>query len=145
MAFRRTRTAIARLSKAYVWSVAGDWSEVRENVGHVQQRLRALLGGKYRTESFEDAVDRLGLTNETLKRRHDQLAGLSIIYGIIVIVALLFLAATPISDHPFNHALMSLGTAILAGTKFLSARFRVSQIRAGDLFGFWQWLFGRVK
>lgn len=145
MAFHRTRTAIRRVGKAYVWSVAGDWSEVRENASRVGQRLRGLLGRKYRDESFADAVDRLGLSQESLRQRHDQLAGLSIVYGVIVVVALGFFGVTPLSDHPFSHALMSLGTAILAGTKFLAARFRVAQIRAGQLFGFWEWLFGKVK
>ncbi len=144
MAFQRTRTAIRRVGKAYVWSVAGDWSEVRENAERVRQRLRGMLRRRYRRESFAEAVDRLGLTNEALRQRHDQLAGLSVVYGLIAVVALGFFAATPLSDHPFSHALMSLGTVVLAGTKLLAARFRVAQIRAGQLFGFWEWLFGRT-
>lgn len=144
MSFERTKTAVRYVGRAYIWSVAGDWSEVRENAGRVRQRLRSLVGRKYRKESFSDAVDRLELTNEILRQRHNQLAGLSIVYGLIIIVALGFLCVTPLSDHPFNHALMSLGTIILAGTKFLAARFRVAQIRAGQLFGFWGWLFGQA-
>lgn len=145
MAFQKTKTAIRRVGKAYVWSVTGDWSEVRENAERVHQRLRGLLHRKHRRESFAEAVDRLELTNEMLRQRHDQLAGLSVVYGLIVVTALGFFAASPLSDHPFSHALMSLGAVVLAGTKLLAARFRVAQIRAGQLFGFWEWLFGRTS
>lgn len=133
-----------RAGSAYVWSVAGDWCEVKENFGKLRARLAALRNFKYREESFGDAVSRLGLTQKELHRRHDQLFGLSVIYGLIVIVALGFLCATPYSPHPINHALMSVGVMILAGSKFITARFRVAQIRAGQLFGFKEWLLGGI-
>lgn len=144
MTGERKKGIIRRAGSAYVWSIAGDWQEVKENAGRLRARLAALRNFKYRDESFGDAVSRLGLTKEQLHRRHDQLFGLSIVYGLIVIVALGFLCATPYSPHPINHALMSVGVTVLAGSKFITARFRVAQIRYGRLFGFKEWLLGGV-
>lgn len=144
MTGERKKGIIRRAGSAYAWSIAGDWQEVKENAGRLRARLAALRNFKNRKESFGDAVSRLGLTKEQLHHRHDQLFGLSVIYGLIVIVALGFLCATPYSPHPINHALMSVGVTILAGSKFITARFRVAQIRAGHLFGFKEWLLGGI-
>lgn len=140
----KAKLVARRVGKAYIWSIAGDWREVRENFGRVSDRLAALRNPKYRAESFDEAVIRLGLTQEQLHRRHDQLFGLSVIYALIVIVALGFLCATSYSPHPVSHALMSIGVMAVSGSKFIAARFRVAQIRAGRLFGFRQWLIGRT-
>jgi hypothetical protein len=146
MAFlRKTGAAVRRVGTAYVWSITGDWREVRENAERVSNRLQGMWRRKYREESFTEAVERLQLTDECLKQRHRQLANLSILYALIVVVALFFLSATPLSDHPFNHALMSVSAIIVASTKFMAARFRVAQIRAGQLFGFKEWIFGKGR
>lgn len=141
---QKVKGAARRVGKAYIWSVAGDWREVRENFSRLRARLDELRNPKYRNESFDDAVSRLGLTKAELHRRHDQLLGLSAIYGLIVLVAIGFLCLAPYSSHPINHALMSLGVIIVAGSKFLASRFRVAQIRAGQLFGFKEWLLGKT-
>jgi len=145
MAFRKKAMGVVRrVGSAYVWSIAGDWHEVRENASRLRERLRSLRNGKYREEDFDGAVARLGLSKETLRQRHDLLVGLSMLYATITVIALAFAVAAPFSGHPINHALMSIGAAVVAGSKFLAARFRVAQIRAGELFGFKQWLFGKA-
>ena len=131
---------IRSAGSAYVWSIAGDWSEVKENAGKLRARLHELRNRRYREETFDDAVKRLDITKERLHQRHDQLLGLSIIYALICIVVFGFLCATQFSPHPINHALMSIGVMLLAGSKFITARFRVAQIRSGQLFGFKEWL-----
>lgn len=133
-----------RAVSAYAWSIAGDWREVNGNAKRLRARLAALRNFKYREESFDDAVNRLGLTKAELHRRHDQLLGLSAIYGLIVLVAIGFFCIAPYSTHPVNHALMSLGVIIVAGSKFLASRFRVAQIRSRWLFGFKEWLLGGI-
>lgn len=146
MSFRgKAIGAVRRVGSIYAWSVLGDWREVRENATRLRDRLQAMRNRRYRDEQFDDAVARLGLSDEKLNRRRGQLSGLSVLYGSIVIVALLFLCATPLSDHPINHAVMSIGVMIVAGSKFLAAKFRVAQIDAGRLFGFNEWLFGREE
>jgi hypothetical protein len=135
---------IRRVGSVYVWSIVGDWSEVRDNARRVRERFDQLRSRRYRKENFADAVARLGLTNECLCARHDQLSSLSVIYGLIVLVAFGSLCAAPWSEHPINHALMSIGVALVAGSKFLASRFRAAQIRAGKLFGFKDWLLGKA-
>lgn len=144
MAFGKKAMGVARrVGSVYVWSIAGDWREVRENAGRLRERLHGLRNRKYREESFDCAVERLGLTKEQLRQRQDQLFGLSVIYGLIVVIAVVFLCVAPLSAHPVNHALMSLGVIIVAGTKFLAARFRVAQIHSRRLLGFKEWLLGK--
>lgn len=145
MTFRQKAAGVLRrVGGAYVWSVAGDWREVRENAGRLSERLKGLRNRQYRSERFAEAVERLGLTEAALRKRQDQLSGLAVLYEVIAGLALLFIMAAPFSEHPINHALMSIGVAGVAGAKFLAARFRVAQIRARELFGFKDWLFGRV-
>lgn len=144
MTKERKKGIIRRAGSAYAWSIAGDWREVRENFGKLRARLAELRNAQYLDESFAEAVDRLGLTRAQLHQRHDKLFGLSVIYGLIVLVAFVFLCATTYSPHPINHALMSSGVIIVAGSKFITARFRVAQIRAGRLFGFKEWLLGGI-
>lgn len=136
----RVQGITRRVGRAYVWSVAGDWREVRDNAGRLRDRLRDLRNRRYRDEDFDEAVARLGLSKERLRQRHDQLFGLAMLYGTIALIALAFVCAAPFSEYPINHALMSTGVAVVAGSKFLSARFRVAQIRAGQLFGVGEWL-----
>lgn len=138
---KKTAGAMRRVGSAYVWLIAGDWQEVRENASKLRERFRVLQNRRYRDEDFDEAVARLMLSKERLRQRHDQLVGLAMLYGTITLIALLFVCAAPLSEHPINHVLMSLGVMVVAGSKFLSARFRVAQIRAGQLFGFKEWLF----
>jgi len=128
-----------RVGKAYAWSITGDLKEVRENASRVKERLHGLLNRKYANETFEEALERHQVTDKHLKQRYDTLAGLSVLYGAIVLVALVSLAASYFSPRPINHALMSLGVVVVASTKFLSARFRVAQIRERKLFSFKSW------
>ncbi len=134
---------VRRVGRMYAWSIIGSWREVRENASRLGQRLRELRAGPRRHETFTDAVDRFGLTTERLVRRHDELTSLSVLYAVIVVIGLGFLAAAPQSEHPINHALMSIGVMLVAGSKLLTARFRIAQIKAQRFFGFWDWLLQR--
>jgi len=136
---------VRRVGRMYAWSILGTWREVRENASRLGQRLRQLREGPRRYETFTDAIDRFGLTTERLVRRHDELTSLSVLYAVIVVIGLGFLVAAPQSEHPINHALMSIGVMLVAGSKLLAARFRIAQIKAQRFFGFWEWLRGLTK
>lgn len=133
-----------RVGKAYVWSITGDLKEVRENAQRLRDRIHGLMHRKYAQESFEDAVERFGISAQDLKKRHDMLSALSLLYGAIFIVALISLGASFFSPHPVNHALMSVGVMLIAGTKFLAARFRLDQIRQRKLFSFKGWFYQMI-
>ncbi|KAG0166433.1 hypothetical protein DFQ30_007198 [Apophysomyces sp. BC1015] len=118
-----------RVGGFYAWTVAGDLQERKDDFKWIKARLDGILNRRFRHESFDEAVARLGLTDEDLKKRTDYLASLGFLFGLITALALLFLAATPLSPSPLNHALMSSGVACVAGTKYLAIRFR----REGEL------------
>jgi len=139
--FGKVARITKRIGKAYAWSITGDLKEVRENASRVKARLNDLLNRKYANETFEDALERNQVTGEQLKRRYDMLVGISVLYGVITLVAIISLIASFYSLHPINHAFMSLGVVIVSGTKFLSTRFRIDQIKARKLFSFKSWFY----
>jgi len=63
-----------------------------------------------------------------------------LLFGLMAIVAGVFLALVPWSPSPINHGLMSFGVLALSITRFLVTRFRVAQIRERRLFSFKSWL-----
>lgn len=99
---------------------------------------------QYRVETFQDAVERLALTDKDLAERYSELSGMAFLYGFVTLIALVFFMLTPLSAHPFNNFLMSLGVAWMSGAKWVTTRFRMAQIRSRELFGFWDWFFGRT-
>lgn len=135
---------VRQVGRAYAWSILGNWREVRENASRLQERLRQLRDGQPRRETFTDAVDRFGLTKERLLKRHDELTSLSVLYGVISVLGLAFLLGASYSEHPINHALMSSGVVLVAGSKFLATRFRIAQIKAQRFFGFGEYLKGLI-
>lgn len=145
MSDEKEKGIVRRVGQIYAWSILGTWREVRENASRLGQRLRELRDYRHRFETFTDAVDRFGLTTERLTKRHDELTSLAVLYAVIVIIGLGFLAAAPHSEHPINHALMSIGVMLVAGSKFLVTRFRIAQIKAQRFFGFGEWLRGLAK
>lgn len=142
-ALRKAGQATAWLGRKWVWTVTGDWREARQNAKRIYDLLKSLTGRRYREESFSEAVSRLRLSDEDLKARSRYLHALSILFGLMAVVAGFFLALVPWSPSPINHALMSLGVFALSATRFLVARFRVAQIRERRLFDFKSWLLRR--
>lgn len=141
--FARTARAAKRVGGFYLWTVAGDLQERKDDFKRIKDGVNNILNRSYRNESFEDAVARKGLTEKDLVERANSIAALGFLYGLITVIAFLFLLATPLSAHPINHALMSVGVSFVAGSKFLASRFRVAQIRARSFFDFKEWLYGR--
>jgi len=140
---KKTETGIVRrVGRAYAWSILGNWREVRENASRLQERLRQLREGRSRYETYTDAVERFGLTKAHLLKRHEELSSLSVLYGVIAGIGIAFMLGAPYSEHPINHALMSIGVALVAGSKFLATRFRIAQIKSQRFFGFGEWLRG---
>jgi len=129
-----------RAAKAYAWSLTGDLDGIKNLGKRMKQRREQLKARTYRTETFAEAVSRMKLSDAALAKRAEYLASLAFLYGLIVVVALLFLLVSPWTAHPFNQGLLSIGVIALAMTRFLSARFRVAQIRQRALFGFKEWL-----
>lgn len=141
--FVRTARAAKRVGGFYLWTVTGNLQERKDDIKRIKDGVNSILNRSYRSETFEDAVARKGLSEKDLAQRADSIAALGFLYGLITLIAILFLLATPLSPSPINHALMSAGVSFVAGSKFLAARFRVAQIRSRSFFDFKEWLWGR--
>ncbi|MDH0342146.1 hypothetical protein [Chromobacterium haemolyticum] len=141
--FVRTGRVVKRVGGFYLWTVAGNLQERKDELKRIKEGVHAILHRKYRTETFADAIARKGLSSADLEQRAKTLAAYGFLYGLITLIAIVFLFATPLSPRPINHALMSSGVAIVAGTKVLAIRFRVAQIRARSFFEFKEWLWGK--
>ncbi|HIH4677567.1 TPA: hypothetical protein ACYSGT_003667 [Pseudomonas aeruginosa] len=139
-ALRKVGRATAWVGKKWVWTVTGDWREARQNAKRIYNLLKSLTGRTYREESFSEAVSRLSLSEKDLDARCRYLHALSVLFGLMAIVAGVFLALVPWSPSPINHGLMSFGVLALSITRFLVTRFRVAQIRERRLFSFKSWL-----
>lgn len=137
---RKVGRATAWVGKKWVWTVTGDWREARQNAKRIYSLLKSLTGRTYREESFSEAVTRLRLSEEDLDARCRHLHALSVLFGLMAIVAGVFLALVPWSPSPINHGLMSFGVLALSVSRYLVTRFRVAQIRERKLFGFKSWL-----
>lgn len=139
-ALRKVGRATAWVGKKWVWTVTGDLREARQNARRIYSLLKSFTGRTYREESFSEAVSRLRLSEKDLDARCRHLHALSVLFGLMAIVAGVFLALVPWSPSPINHSLMSFGVFALSISRFLVTRFRVAQIRERRLFSFKSWL-----
>ncbi len=132
-----------KVGRFYVWTITGDLNELKENTKSIKDRFSGILHREYRNETFEQAVERLRVTDRDLAERLSHLSGIAFLYGLVAAIAFLFFLATPLSVNPLNHGMMSFGVGFMSGAKFLTTRFRMAQIRARELFGFKEWLLGK--
>ncbi len=137
--FSRAAKTARHIGSFYIWTVAGNFKELRDNTKRIKDGFKGILNRHYRHESFEDVVQRLNLSEDDLNQRADFLAALAFLFGLIAVIAFFFLLATPLSPSPINHAMMSFGVAFVAGAKYVTTRFRVAQIRARNFFDFSAW------
>lgn len=143
------RRAVVGVGKAWSYSI-GFTSAVREAVriggkivnGYHYVRNKLADGPEnYRHETFQDAVDRLGLDEARLVhqwrvfnlRAHSWMAAL--------LLATAWLAGAAWSDAPLSHVILCLGAMILSFSKAITWRFRVCQIRDAELYNFGPWFF----
>lgn len=142
--FARGARAARRVGGFYLWTVTGDLKERKDDFKRIKARVDGILNRKFRHETFDDAIARLALTDDDLNGRADYLASLAFLFGLIAVLSLMFLLATPWSPSPANHAAMSFGVACLSGSKYLATRFRVAQIRQRQFFEFKDWILRRT-
>ena len=139
--FTRSARAAKRVGAFYIWTVTGNLDDLKANTKNIKEGVKGILNRRYRRESFDDAVRRLKLSENDLNARVDHLSALAFLFGLITLIALIFVVVTPLSHSPVNHALMSIGVMVVAGAKLLTTRFRIAQIKNRKFFEFKDWLF----
>lgn len=139
-ALRAVGRSVLWVGRKYVWTVTGNLEELRKNSKALAARFSDLRNRRYRNETFEETVERLGLSDTDLHTRKRFLGALSVLYGMVTAMAILFLCLAPLSQSPISHAVLSFGVTFLSVSKLLATRFRVAQIRERRLMSFKAWL-----
>lgn len=145
--FRRVGRGARGLGRLYVRAQFGDMKGfVQEQKSFGAWLMNAMrLRSDRRRETFEQAMQRLGLTEEDLAARRASLERMAWIYGVVAAIAFVFLVCSPWVEHALSQFLLSLGLFVLMGIRSATARFRVSQIRTRRLMGFVEWVKGEAS
>lgn len=141
---RRTGVGLAK-AWSYslgITSLARTGQRIGGNLGalgkHVHRKLTD-SPANYRHESFEEAVDRLGLDEAHLVRQARAFNVRAISWLAALALATGWLAYLPWSNSPFLHFVLCLGLMFMAFAKSFTWRFRYAQIRDQELYSFGPW------
>jgi len=141
---RKAGRVATKVGKFYLWTVTGNFDERKREFRRLKDGVHRILNRKFRTETFDEAVSRKGITDQQLQDQAKYLAAMAFLYALVAGIAFLFLLGAGYTPHPMNHLLMATGVFCLALTKFLGCRFRVAQIKRRQLFSFGTWITGRA-
>lgn len=143
------RRAVVGVAKSWSYSI-GLTSTVREGIriwGDIVEGYRfvrrKLADGphNYRNETFQDAVDRLGLDETHLLQRARIFRLYANVGFVAMMVATGWLAYVPFTDRPINALFLTLGLIAATGSQWLTWHYRYCQIRDHDHdLGFGTWL-----
>ncbi|MDP1977831.1 MAG: hypothetical protein WA071_25370 [Undibacterium umbellatum] len=93
-----------------------------------------------REESFNEARERLGWTEDDIAGFLEYRKKETTIYALLTAVAFLFACGAPYSENPWSHLVTSLAVMLMIGTRWLVAHFRLTQVRHRALFSFAEYL-----
>lgn len=141
------RRAVVGVGKAWFYSLgltglAHELRRIGGNViaagGYVRRKLQD-GPQNYRHETFQDAVDRLGLDDAHLVRQARAFNLRAFSWLAAMLLATAWLAGAAWSDAPLSHAVLCLGAIFMAFAKAITYRFRYCQVRQRELFSFAPW------
>lgn len=143
------RRGAAGLGKAWAYSLGftGLYHEGRRIAGtlgalgsHVRRRLND-SPANYRHETFEDAVERLGLDEAHLIKQANAFNTWSMFWLVALMLAAAWLAWLALSGSLTLSAFIDcLGLMFMTSAKSITWRFRFCQIREMEFFAFSPWL-----
>lgn len=126
-----------------ITSLARTGQRIGGNLGalgkHVHRKLTD-SPANYRHESFEEAVDRLGLDEAHLVRQARIFRRYAIWYFVATMTATAWLAYAPFTHRPINAVLMALGAIVISGLKWLKWNFHYCRIRDQEFHSFGHWI-----
>lgn len=123
------RRGAGRVGRFVRFSLVGDVSEVKQTHAFFKARVdRVLNASKYaRTETFEQACERLGLSDRDVIRRASELRSAAVLYWGVAAIAFAIFCATPFVDNPLSHGLASFMVMCVALAKASVLRWRQAQ------------------
>lgn len=143
------RRAAGGTAKAWAYSIGltGLYSTVKRiggNLSAVGAHVHSKLNdspANYRHETFEQAVESLGLDEAHLIRQARIFKRYATWCFVATMMAIAWLAYVPFTDHPFSAFLLTVGIIFLTGSQWLKWHFNFCKIRDQSLEqGFIQWL-----
>ena len=148
---RLVKQSAAGLGRGWAWSLGltsfkNEGVRITNNVSGLGRYVHRKLTEQpsCRHEKFDDAVQRLGLTDADLIRQAKAFNSRAANWFLSAAIGLLWLAFLPTSSSPFSHALLCSGVILMSSAKAVTWRFRFCQIREQELFGFGEWLRGEA-
>lgn len=128
-AAQRSTSIVRRGGRWWLRTTMGDLTEIRRSHAHLKEGLQRMVHPELyaRREQFEDAVARLGLTDEDIVERSRALGRAARAYWAAAAVAFGFLCYTPFSSRPVSQGILSglvLGVAL---SRVSVARWRQAQ------------------
>ena len=129
----------------YRTSLVGDLSVISKSFSRTRERFAKLAEEREasaRHETFQEATQRLGISEDRLEKTLHALELRAAIWFALCAVAFCSLTLSGISAHPVNQAVLSIGVLLLGASQAAKSRFRAAQIHRRQLFGFWAWLTG---
>lgn len=143
------RRAVVGVAKAWsyslgITSLARELGRIGGNAaaagGWVRQKLSD--GPKnYRHETFQEAVDRLGLDEAHLVRQWRAFNLCAHSWMAAFLLATVWLAGAAWSDMPLSHGILCFGAMVFTFSKAITWRFRACQVRDAELYSFGPWFF----
>lgn len=143
------RRAAGGTAKAWAFSLGftelyRTFKRIGGNLSAANAHVRRQLNDKpenHRLETFEQAVDRLGLTEEHLIKQAKAFNTRSLSWLASMVMASAWLAYLALSGTLTLQAfILWLGLMFMTGAKSITWRFRYSQICHQELFSFGSWL-----
>lgn len=143
------RRAVVGVGKAWsyslgITSLARELGRIGGNVAAVGGYVRRKLADgphNYRHETFQDAVDRLGLDEAQLIRQARAFNKWAFWWLAALLLTTLWLAGAVRSNAPVLHVILCFGMMLVTFAKASTWRFRFCQIRDHDFdHGFASWL-----
>ncbi len=148
-AIQRTTQKVGRGVRAagrwYKYALIGDTRQVMQSAAAIRGRMAEIMnaGAEARHETFAEACDRLGLSEEDVVRRRDELQMAARVFLMVACASLLVFGYLPWSPHPVSHGLFSLLVLVMALTRYSVLRWRQAQCEQCELMtyaGYWrQW------
>ncbi len=119
------------------------WGNIADGYRFVRRKL-ADGPHNYRHETFQDAVDRLGLDEAQLIQQGRAFNKRAFWWLAALMLATVWLAGAAWSDAPILHVVLCLGDMAFTFSKAITWRFRFCQIRDAELYSFgpWFWSLG---
>ncbi len=117
-------------------------SDAKKAVGITKSAFRRLFTSvrSEREESFAEAQERLGWTEEDIAGFLAYRKKETFVYVVLTAVAFLFACSASYSENPMSHFVTSMAVMLMVGTRWLVAHFRLTQVRDRALYSFSEYL-----